>query len=581
MTLKYFSQFYGITSTKEDWFDPRMSLDAPLFIDPFLVFETELPLFQNAKEKFFNFFNAAFEVAHEARRSKAAYEKLKTILNFPEAKELCLGFSEKGTSGSGSGGGNAKVFADAFVKLADAGCNGLDHFEEIEIFTSGIGKDRISDATANIIKPELIKYTQQICDRFNVPTASHVVRNAGFKFEFKRWEDRTFSLPGNPFFEPGERGVILVPKDFLCAIHAIGSDGFENYIKDNKNEELRVALNYEIEKELGKFKKKQIVELAQKHPKWIHEYVNYIENEAEITPYNLDLDEKNLYRNQRKAYEFCIDNPLNLSASKEQEFVHFLEVIIAHFRKFIEQCDGYKLLWGVNKDSSNLQIESQIRHESIAQSLFADFIIEYCQANEIKIHSESNIGREIVEFSFPSGYINRAFIELKLARNSKLIQDNIKKLEKLPDYIRSHCVEHRYYVIISCAKKELEQLQNSLEKIKLIDFDDLQFQFIVVNAILNKSIEEELTGHQYGKLQEALIAAFTSKSKLEQMLSLELNRNLDSIAGGENLRDVVFNLIKEAKAQGWIKDLVHAACRANPGNPQLKAIAEELLSNYQ
>ena len=64
------------------------------------------------------------------------------------------------------------------------------------------------------------------------------------------------------------------------------------------------------------------------------------------------------------------------------------------------------------------------------------------------------------------------------------------------------------------------------------------------------------------------------------MLSYELERNLDEIAGGSSLQDTVFNLIKTANSQGWVKDLVSAAHKSNPGNQLLKAIAEGLLLNH-
>ncbi|NEO14701.1 MAG: hypothetical protein F6J98_22935 [Moorea sp. SIO4G2] len=68
-----------------------------------------------------------------------------------------------------------------------------------------------------------------------------------------------------------------------------------------------------------------------------------------------------------------------------------------------------------------------------------------------------------------------------------------------------------------------------------------------------------LSGQQRKQLQEALIKAFPDKSSLEQMLSFELNKNLNAISGGANLKEVVFELIKIAEAENWIKDLIYGA----------------------
>ncbi|MEP0750472.1 hypothetical protein [Coleofasciculus sp. FACHB-501] len=486
MNLKYFSQFYNIpTAENEDWFDPQMSSDTLLFIDPFLVFETDIPLFSNAKEKFFDFFNCAFELAHEAVSSITAYNKLKAVLKFPEVKELCLGFSQGGTAGSGSGGGYSKGFADALVQLASAGHTGLDHFEEIEIFTVGIGKDRISDATANLIKPELIEYTQQVCKTFNISTISHIIENAGFDYQYKRWDKgRAYSLPGNPFFNRGERAVILVPKAFICATHAIGSDGFKNYVKDYKNEELRADLNYEIEKEFREFKKSDIVNLSKRYPGWVREYIDYIENDADIKPYDLEVDTENLYRNEKRAYSFIISHPIEVSVSNDEEFVHWLELLLDRFRFFIEEQDGNKLLWTMVKKPFSQIVDCQPCKEYTARSVLGDIILGYCHINKVNISKESDLGKRIVEFSFSSGYKNQALIELKLAKNiQKLIQDD---LEKLSGYIRSYKTNYRYFLVIPYTRKELEYINKAISKIESIDFGELSFKFSVVDATLDQ-----------------------------------------------------------------------------------------------
>ncbi len=64
------------------------------------------------------------------------------------------------------------------------------------------------------------------------------------------------------------------------------------------------------------------------------------------------------------------------------------------------------------------------------------------------------------------------------------------------------------------------------------------------------------------------------------MLDYHLEKNLDAIAGGDNLKDVVFKLIRTADAEGWVEDLIYAAQQENPSNPKLKVIAEEIKNTY-
>ncbi|KYC36309.1 hypothetical protein WA1_42055 [Scytonema hofmannii PCC 7110] len=87
-----------------------------------------------------------------------------------------------------------------------------------------------------------------------------------------------------------------------------------------------------------------------------------------------------------------------------------------------------------------------------------------------------------------------------------------------------------------------------------------------------------LSGWQRKQLQEALEDAFPKKSSLEQMVSFELDKNLDAIAGGKDLQEIIFDLIKVAVSQGWMDNLLRAAYRSNPGNSLLRNIAEELLN---
>jgi hypothetical protein len=486
MERLYFSQFYNIpTSNGDDWFDPRMSLDTNLCIDPFLVFKSNLPHFKDAKHKFMIFFEAAFIVASEVGTISSAYRQLTDhVLLFPEVEEVCLGFSEKGTGGAGSGGDYSVKFTNALVSLANKGSQPPEHFEEIEIFTPGIGEDRISDATANIIKRELIEYTLRVCEKFNIPTKCFVIENVEFDYESKDWDDQCFDLPENPF---NKKAVILVPKAFLRTLPAISSKEFYNYLKSQPNKEARAKLNYTIEKKIDAYKKSVIAEIADQKPELVSEYINYVKNnEVKYTPYDLEKDIDNLYSFPRKIYEFIYKNPLALSSSNEEEFINFIETIIRQFKLFVEEQDGYKLLWTeVSQDSSDsIQHNFEFRREDDAQNIFKNLVKIYCQDSKIDFQKKDSLGKKSVEFSFPSNYKNRILLILKLFRNSKLKQNELKELLA---YLKSQQIHHCYYVIILSKEKEFEQVEKALEETKSINFGDLSFKPVTINAMLDRS----------------------------------------------------------------------------------------------
>lgn len=53
---------------------------------------------------------------------------------------------------------------------------------------------------------------------------------------------------------------------------------------------------------------------------------------------------------------------------------------------------------------------------------------------------------------------------------------------------------------------------------------------------------------------------------------IELEQNLDAIAGGDNLRVLVFNLIMWAEQTGVVAQLIDGACRQNAGNAKLRDV---------
>ena len=103
-----FSAEFKIERTKnDDWFDPILSTDTKLFIDPFLVFDSNHSSFKDTHQKTIDFFNLAFEIASVSKPSKSdiRFRQLLSMMKFPEVEEVCLGYASRGTGGSGSGGG--------------------------------------------------------------------------------------------------------------------------------------------------------------------------------------------------------------------------------------------------------------------------------------------------------------------------------------------------------------------------------------------------------------------------------------------------------------------------------------------
>jgi predicted MPP superfamily phosphohydrolase len=82
----------------------------------------------------------------------------------------------------------------------------------------------------------------------------------------------------------------------------------------------------------------------------------------------------------------------------------------------------------------------------------------------------------------------------------------------------------------------------------------------------------KLSGPQLAEFQRTLLSAFPDTASIVEMTRFHLGENLAAIATG-NLRTVVFELLVWAQSRGRLGDLLLAAVRYNPGNPDLRRLA--------
>jgi hypothetical protein len=210
-----FSELFDIQKDSEDnWFDPILSLDTKLFIDPFLIYASADGFFTDSHTQIIEFFNHIFKLIAKSngKKSSVIWRKAVSLLRMPETEELCLGYTKVGTGGSGSGLYLAKIIAEAIWEAIQSGKTQIEHFEEISILREGIGADRISDTTATILKERIVKYTQGVCIKHKVPIERRKFLQGYFNREFETWMPIEADLPINPY---NEKAIFLVPKKYL------------------------------------------------------------------------------------------------------------------------------------------------------------------------------------------------------------------------------------------------------------------------------------------------------------------------------------------------------------------------------
>src|ERR1022692_407915 len=112
----YFSDAFGIHYSRDDeWFDPILERDTPLFVDPFTIFADRDESWRQAHDTIIDYFHNAFEILAESglRQTHQLYRRTLTLMEFPEPREFRLGYASKNADGSGSGPGLARLIVIA------------------------------------------------------------------------------------------------------------------------------------------------------------------------------------------------------------------------------------------------------------------------------------------------------------------------------------------------------------------------------------------------------------------------------------------------------------------------------------
>lgn len=85
----------------------------------------------------------------------------------------------------------------------------------------------------------------------------------------------------------------------------------------------------------------------------------------------------------------------------------------------------------------------------------------------------------------------------------------------------------------------------------------------------------DLKGPQLERLSEALRRAFPVQ-RLREMMTYKLDKRLDDYALGGDYKEIVFELLMAAEAEGWTAELIQGAREANPGNAAMQSVAQDV-----
>lgn len=135
--------------------------DIPLFIDPFLLFNSEDSIYRQLHSDIIRYIRF---LRDKSTSRNVEPGLLKSWYVFGEVKQSWFGFSRESNRGSGLGLGFATALhANLTTIFSSFGAERVtkgSHIEKLCLIAEGVGRDNISDFTTTLIKGYLLEYTQ-------------------------------------------------------------------------------------------------------------------------------------------------------------------------------------------------------------------------------------------------------------------------------------------------------------------------------------------------------------------------------------------------------------------------------------
>ncbi len=465
----YFSDVFRVSPESIDDFGAfNISLigDLPLFIDPFLLFNSTKKRYQELHTEIIRYLLFLREKAVDNIHPGL----VDAWFRFPEVKQNFFGFCLEGNSGSGLGKGFANSLCanlhDIFSDFGSEKVTKGQHLEKLCLVRDGVGRDNISDFTTNLIKGYLCDYTQTFAQKHIEPglRARFAVRGSSFDYDREVWRIEEFELP-----RYNGDYVLLTPRDLLTkddiwiSKHDLFAD-FERIADAIPNVQLRAQVDSYFRsrlsrnptaKERNSAKRQTFAKFHQVIDYYIRDKEDHGDRAVSVS------DEKVQLSLQLYVYQFkeLIDRLeketgfYGLRGSTEDE----TRQRIAFFKDLIENKDGYKLLYAKG-DAPKREEDVQILYRFVWFGTPSD------------VNREPNNGRGPVDFKISRGSADKTLVEFKLASNTGL-RRNLE--HQVAIYEKANDTKKSFKVIIFFTDQELAKVKTILRELKLENNDHI------------------------------------------------------------------------------------------------------------
>ena len=275
----FFNEYFKLKTREEnlDFVNIPLTTDLPLYIDPYAISIKTGAWYEECNDLIVDFFERVM-AAIKNKDDLTAYHLLSRL---SEPNETHLGVSAGHPDGRGIGKEQAKILLGKLKNSKAAQTGYLKDLSDCELMIEGIGADKISDITTNIIRGKLIEYTERQCLEHNIPYRD-VVSHYYWSAEDAKWVTRDAKLP---FYN--DNPILLVPKNIVVKTTVSNYERFYNLVMLPYYEELHISMNSQLVRVLknGKVKvnrtelknrykcsKPEITNFIEKHPEQLAKY---------------------------------------------------------------------------------------------------------------------------------------------------------------------------------------------------------------------------------------------------------------------------------------------------------------------
>ena len=472
----FFTDYFRVsprTLKKYGAFDISLLSDLPLFIDPFLLFNSNKSRYRRLHDEIIEYLRFLRDRSVQGRVTPGL---IAAWYRFPEVKQTWLGFARESNRGSGLG----KHFAVAldenlhhiFSDFGDEKVTHGSHLEKLCLIGIGVGRDNISDFTTNLIKNFLCEYTERFAKKYVRPKLRRKVPvpRVQFNYETETWERGEYDLPWS-----GNDYVLLTPKDILTKEEtwinkADLIDEFENLPDAIPNVELRAQINNYFLRQLPpptrkkrEPTKKERGEAARltllQFPQIIDFFIRYKEDQGEraqsIASERVSFSER-LYIHQGKqlAELLAASTAFYHVPGNTYEEAHGR---IRFLKEVIENKGGHRIFY-VNGRPIEREEDIHVLYRLVWFATPSD------------VSREVNDGRGPADFKISRGSQDKTIVEFKLASNSQL-RRNLRRQAEI--YSEASDASHAIKVIVYFTHEEYERVVSILRDLKLLDSKDI------------------------------------------------------------------------------------------------------------